>query len=160
MHGTWFGLLTIDLSETSAQPVKLVNRIKKFEFRSSFQTWLHRVSVNGTIDFLKKLRRKSAVSFEEMSSELNFFASDADSPMFGLEQEETKAEVWQVLASMTDKFRLVLVLREMEDFSYEEIAGVLDCPIGTVESRLFRAREMFKKKHGLMMLKRGKNERM
>ena len=135
-------------AEEAAQEifVKLIKNIQKFEFKSSFKTWLHRVVVNGVIDYIKKKKRHTRPSLDEIDA--NNVASIAynDQPSDGIEREESKVKVWKILNELPENYRVVMIMREMEERSYAEISEILECPVGTVESRLYRARNMFLEK--------------
>jgi len=121
-------------------------RLKAFEGRSSFKTWLSRILVNQTARLRRSKRVREVVKATDFSE-----ASQAllkGMKVTGLQDEsrnsEIRMDVMAALSGMSDEFRTVIVLREMEGLSYAEIAGVLDVPQGTVESRLFRARAELK----------------
>jgi len=134
--------------------LKAFRRLDSFQRQSSFYTWLCRIAINTALDFQKRAGRNPVQATEDpelsMGAEEGFrartSAAVAPAPDAGLEREEIAAITHRVLAELPEIFRTVLVLREFEDHSYQEIADVLGISIGTVESRLFRARARFRDK--------------
>jgi RNA polymerase sigma-70 factor (ECF subfamily) len=130
--------------------LKAYRRLETFQRQSSFSTWLYRIAVNTALDFLKRVGRSPVQAVEDpeltaapvrarAGSGVSISAPDAR-----LSREEVARVTQEVLAELPEIFRTVLVLREFEDLSYQEMAEVLGISIGTVESRLFRARARFK----------------
>lgn len=116
-----------------------------FQGQSAFSTWLYRLTSNACIDLLRRNRRKAAVSMT-VSDEDEDAPHETDvpderwSPERSLERSETHRAVHKGLAALSPEHRQVLVLRELEGLSYQEIAQVLDLEEGTVKSRIARAR--------------------
>lgn len=113
-----------------------------FQGDSSFSTWLYRLTNNVCIDFLRReKKRRGDASLDD--EERNFAAALTDpapTPQRALEQQELKQAVSDGLSQLSDDHRQVLVLREISGLSYEEIAQTLDLSVGTVKSRIARAR--------------------
>lgn len=128
--------------------LKAYRKLEGFQRQSSFSTWLYRVAVNTALDFLKKAGRSPVQTVED--PEVLASPSSAErgpriaAPDARMEREEVARITHAVLAELPEIFRTVLVLREFEDQSYQEMADLLGISIGTVESRLFRARARFK----------------
>jgi RNA polymerase sigma-70 factor, ECF subfamily len=130
--------------------LKTYRRLSTFQRQSSFSTWLYRIAVNTALDFLKRMGRSPVQAVED--PELSAAPSRAQAgsgvavaaPDARLRREEVARITAEVLDELPEIFRTVLVLREFEDLSYQEMADVLGVSIGTVESRLFRARARFK----------------
>jgi RNA polymerase sigma-70 factor (ECF subfamily) len=131
--------------------IKVYRKLESFQHQSSFSTWIYRITVNTALDFLKRSGRNPVQSVEDPE----MLGSTADGPNASgaghlaapdanLQREEIAQITQRVLAELPEIFRTVLVLREFEDLSYQEMAEVLSISIGTVESRLFRARARFK----------------
>ncbi|HET6205113.1 MAG TPA: sigma-70 family RNA polymerase sigma factor [Planctomycetota bacterium] len=124
---------------------KAFRRLHTFRFSSSFYTWLYRIGLNTANDCLEK-RARRPVSLSE-DPEVHARPSGAggeEGPVRAALRLELREVTRRVLESLPEKHRSILVLREYEGLGYDEIAAVLDCPLGTVESRLFRARGRFR----------------
>ena len=115
--------------------------IGTFTIGRNFYTWLYRICINLSINHLK--RRKFVVQASEISDEWDPLEKEAGGtdPSDTLISKETTAKVESAIDSLSPKHKAVLVLRVYEDMSYEDIARTLDISIGTVMSRLFRARQ-------------------
>ncbi len=120
--------------------VKAYYRIHAFKGTSSLYTWLYRVAVNAAKDYIKSRKRRPAASLEDLPMPATLMPSSGRPPIEGLEQRELRVRVHAAIARLPIRFRTVLALREIEGMAYHEIASVLDLSLGTVESRLFRAR--------------------
>ena len=118
--------------------------LPNFRGGSSFSTWLYRLAYNTTIDFLRKnsLRRDVSVPLGEEIPDVPDHAAD---PQQILEQNERRRALEQGLARLPEYYRSVLVLREVSGLSYQEIAGALKLDLGTVKSRIARARGELRK---------------
>ena len=127
--------------------LKAYRRLETFQRQSSFSTWLYRIAVNTCLDFLKR-RGRSPVQTVEDPELTGSAAARPDAARFapeaGLEREEIARITHEALDELPEIFRTVLVLREFEELAYQDIADMLGISIGTVESRLFRARARFK----------------
>jgi RNA polymerase sigma-70 factor (ECF subfamily) len=118
--------------------ITVYKNLKNFRFESLFTTWLYRITVNKSKDYLrKKTVRKIFVPIKEAGGELNY-----DSVT---EQNDTSKIVMNAISKLPAKLKLPLLLKDIEGFSYQEIAMTTNCEIGTVKSRIFRAREGLKK---------------
>jgi RNA polymerase sigma-70 factor, ECF subfamily len=134
-------------AEDAAQDtfVKAFRGLRGFRPDASLYTWLYRIAVNTCIDY--KRRRVFSSLFRitsEGEEDLIDSASAAPSPERLYESKQAGIGLWKGLAALSDKLRTVIVLKELEELSYEEIADVLDLPLGTVKSRIARAREELK----------------
>jgi RNA polymerase sigma-70 factor (ECF subfamily) len=126
--------------------VKVFRKLHTFQRDSAFFTWLYRIGVNTANDRLETRRRRRLHLVEDTELLDRSEATDGDGdgaaqPLLDAELREVTREI---LGHLPEKFRTVLILREYEDLSYTEMAEVLGISIGTVESRLFRARQKFK----------------
>jgi len=125
--------------------IKAYRAIKGFRGESAFYTWLYRIAINTAKNYLVSLgRRPPSTDIESEEAEVSEAGAglrDATTPERHLLADEIGRTVERVLAAMPDDLRTAITLREIEGLSYEEIAEVMDCPIGTVRSRIFRARE-------------------
>lgn len=122
---------------------KVYSKLDSFREDSAFYTWLYRVAVNTATDHLKKKRQDRAVLVDDLARLP--IADEADSPADGASREDLRGEVRKAMARLPEKFRTILVLRELQGLAYEDIARVLKISKGTVESRIFRAREKLKR---------------
>jgi RNA polymerase sigma-70 factor (ECF subfamily) len=125
-------------AEDAAQDVflKLFERVRSFDGRARFATWLHRLTVNHCLSRLERERLRSTSSLPESDD----LVARTSAPHEDLGRRERRAELEWLLARLSGDHRAVLVLRELEGRSYREIADVLAVPTGTVMSRLARAR--------------------
>jgi RNA polymerase sigma-70 factor (ECF subfamily) len=119
---------------------KAFYRIHSFKGGSSLYTWLYRVAVNAAKDYIKSRKRRPAASFEEVAGR-GALPAPARPSVEGLERRELRLQVRAAVDRLPERFRTVLALREIEGMPYNEIAEVLGLSLGTVESRLFRARK-------------------
>jgi RNA polymerase sigma-70 factor (ECF subfamily) len=130
--------------------LKAYSRLDSFQHQSSFYTWIYRIAVNTVLDFLKRRGRSPVTAVEDPelveSAAVSQPSSRVMSPDARLQREEIQQITAKILEGMPEIFRTVLVMREFEDMAYQDIADVLGISIGTVESRLFRARARFKDK--------------
>lgn len=114
-------------------------KLKTFKHNSAFYTWLYRIAFNTAISHRRK--RRPEVSVEAARELLGEEPVDArEDASDRLIRDERSAQVHRALAELSDEHRAILVLREMEGLCYERISEVLDLPVGTVRSRLHRAR--------------------
>lgn len=128
--------------EDVAQEVfmKVFTRIDAFDGRSRFYTWLYRVAANTAKDHVKKRARRPAVALDEESR----VESPGRGPFESAERAEARRKVREAIDELPLPYREVLALRELDGLSYNEIAAVLRVSLGTVESRLHRARSRLK----------------
>lgn len=117
----------------------------KFHGESSFATWIYRLTSNACIDFLRRAKRRSSLSMtvsldDEDESRQAELPDERYSPERQAEQRELQDTIRTGLSSLSEEHRQVLVLRELDGFSYSEIAQQLDLEEGTVKSRISRAR--------------------
>ncbi|MAV73152.1 MAG: RNA polymerase sigma factor RpoE [Halieaceae bacterium MED-G27] len=124
--------------------IKAYRALPKFRGDSAFYTWLYRIAANAAKNYLVALGRRP--SSDQVIDEGEYFdlpgrLKDHESPDAVLMGMELEQAVSSAIDSLPDELRAALTLREFEGLSYEEIAEILGCPIGTVRSRIFRARE-------------------
>ncbi len=121
--------------------------LKFYKFESSFSTWLYRLTTNACIDHLRKQKRQMTVSLtmdeEEEGQELDL-PDREPLPEDRLLKKEDQQQLQRAMEKLEEDARLILTLRVVEDLSYEQIAQIMDLKIGTVKSRLARARERLK----------------
>jgi RNA polymerase sigma-70 factor (ECF subfamily) len=114
-------------------------KLESFQSKSAFYTWLYRIAFNTAIS--RRRRRKPMASLDEARDTVGAEPVDRDAaPEANLERAEQAAQVQAALAALSEEHRTVLVLREIDGRDYETIGEMLDIPVGTVRSRLHRAR--------------------
>lgn len=132
--------------------IKLYKNIHSFKFDSSFATWLHRIAVNTCIDEYRKKKKhvqQAAYSFDESieneSSSIKRQIEDhALNPEQQIVQDETVNEVRYAIDQLKEEHKMIIILRDIRGHSYEEVSEILECSVGTVKSRLSRARSALK----------------
>jgi RNA polymerase sigma-70 factor (ECF subfamily) len=129
-----------DIIDDLAQEVfiKAYEALPNFRFQSSFYTWLYRIAVNKSRDELRKRKIRRFFSLQTLldSSDHELASKLAVEPR----DNEVQELIASALKSLPERFRTVIILKDIDGLSYEEIAEVLQCELGTVKSRLFRAR--------------------
>jgi RNA polymerase sigma-70 factor (ECF subfamily) len=125
--------------------IKAYRALKGFQGNSAFYTWLYRIGINTAKNHLvSRSRRPADQDIDIADAELyghTEHLSDVETPEAQLLTEEIKTKVAEAIAKLPADLRKAITLRELDGLSYEEIAEIMDCPIGTVRSRIFRARE-------------------
>jgi RNA polymerase sigma-70 factor (ECF subfamily) len=125
--------------------LRAYRNLASFHLDSALYTWLYRIAVNAAVDLAKKRRRRQHLSLDDEELVL-----DGALPAAGQDpgEEYERAELVQLvregIEALPERYRVILLLREYSDMSYESLAEVLELPKGTVESRLFRARMKLK----------------
>ena len=117
--------------------------LKFFRGEASFSTWLYRLASNACVDLLRKEQRHRAVSGPSLNDEDTYMdiADDAATPQELAERSELREQIEEGLQSLSPEHREVLILRELHQLSYDEIAQTLDLDTGTVKSRISRGRK-------------------
>lgn len=129
--------------------IKAYRGLKNFRGDSAFYTWLYRIAINSAKNYLVSQGRKSpayAVDVEDaehMESATNL--KEYDTPEGNMLTDEIEQTVYKAIKDLPEDLKTAITLRELEGMSYDEIANVMECPIGTVRSRIFRAREAIDK---------------
>lgn len=124
--------------------IKMLTAIENYEFRAPFKSWLTRIAVNVCRDHLRKKKVRSIMNFFKVNEETNeeqSFMDESPNPVMLLEKDERKKILLRAMERLPASSRMILVLRELNQLSYEEIAAALGWKMGTVKSRLFRARQ-------------------
>jgi RNA polymerase sigma-70 factor (ECF subfamily) len=136
------------VSEELAQEVfiKAYSNIKKFQFKSAFSTWLTRIALNHTSTFFTSKRHRMQVMTDEfdVNKHEGISVTDANQKEEQVNQEKLLARFREAVSQLKDIFRQVIVLCSLEGKSYEEAAEILDVPVGTIRSRLNKARLLVK----------------
>ncbi len=135
-----------DLAQESF--IKAWKSIKRFRGRSSFYTWIYRIVMNVTIDWLRKKQVKGAgmefddaLQLKEIDPASKTVPKADPLPHERMERREIRAKIDKAIAQLSPEHRAVILMKEIEEMQYHEIAETLGCSIGTVMSRLFYARK-------------------
>jgi len=125
--------------------LKAYRALPNFRGDSAFYTWLYRIAVNTAKNHLATQSRRAGELDKDISEieqiEANDALRDKATPERLLLRDEIQATVLTAIRELPEDLRTAIMLREVDGMSYEDIAGVMECPIGTVRSRIFRARE-------------------
>ncbi|OPX90749.1 MAG: ECF RNA polymerase sigma factor SigE [Pelotomaculum sp. PtaB.Bin104] len=141
--------------------IRAFKAIETFRNEADFGTWLHRITVNVWLNTRRKNGGRQLMSLDEPyksedGSEVRHEVADEGSdPQQVLEDKEFRGLVRLALMGLSEEHRAVLVLREIEGYSYEEVSSMLGCSLGTVKSRLSRAREVMRRKMTELARERG-----
>lgn len=120
--------------------VKVFKSIKNFNMQSTFKVWLYRIVVNACLDF----KRKKSIDFYPIDELMNFTGSNDDNPDDMVDKNYTSEIVNMSINKLEDDFKTIIILRDIQGFSYNEISEILSCNLGTVKSRISRARKNLK----------------
>lgn len=134
--------------------VKAFRAMDRFRGDSAFYTWLYRIAVNTAKNFLEARGRRPQGSADVTEAE-NFDDGarlrDSASPEKLLQREQLQQELGRAISNLPEELRSAFLLREYDGLSYEDIARILECPIGTVRSRIFRARDAVDRQLGPLL---------
>lgn len=138
------------LDVTQEAFIKAYRALPKFRGDSQFYTWLYRIAINTAKNYLVSRSRRppdtdidvNEGEFQDNSAVLR----DIENPESTLATRQLEKVIYQAIEDLPDELKVAVSLREFEGLSYEEIAEVMECPVGTVRSRIFRAREAIEKK--------------
>lgn len=130
--------------------VKAFSSLATFNDDYAFSTWLYKIAINNCIDHFRKKKLKTFSIDNPIDTHNGIirreFSDTSFLPDHPLLSEEKNKLIEDAIASLPEKYRISIVLRHSEDKSYEEISQILNIPLGTVKARIFRAREMLKKR--------------
>jgi len=129
----------LDLSQEAF--VRAYRHIRTFELDKAFFTWYYQILRNLCFNFLRRKKRHVLRFSEIPEHEVLALPSREQGPEEDLERNELQRRVWRAIEKLTELEREVIVLREFQNLSYREMAEVLQCPVGTVMSRLYNARK-------------------
>ena len=138
-----------DTHEAQEAFIKAYRALGNFRGDSAFYTWLYRIAINTAKNYLVSRGRRPPDS-DVSSEDAEFYdgdhgLKDLESPERSLLRDEIEDTVHRTIQQLPEDLRTALTLREFEGLSYEDIASVMQCPVGTVRSRIFRAREAIDK---------------
>ncbi len=130
--------------------IKAYRALPRFRGDSSFYTWLYRIGVNTAKNHLvAQGRRPPDADIEVQDAErldIDAMLREHDTPEAEAHRDEVERTVIEAIEALPEELRTAVTLRELEGMSYQEIATVMDCPVGTVRSRIFRAREAIERR--------------
>ncbi|MCO7244946.1 RNA polymerase sigma factor RpoE [Halomonas sp. Mc5H-6] len=125
--------------------IKAYRALGKFRSESAFYTWMYRIAINTAKNHLVSRGRRPPGSDLDISDaeivDQNGRLADAESPEASIARDQLEAAVYEAIEKLPDDLRTAITLRELDGLAYEDIAQVMQCPVGTVRSRIFRARE-------------------
>ena len=143
----------LDISQEAF--IKAYRALPRFRGDSAFYTWLYRIAVNTAKNYLAAQRRRPMdIELDLQDQEqygLHAKLKETDTPETVSMSDETRDALERAIEALPDDLRTAIILRELDGMSYEEIAQTMDCPVGTVRSRIFRAREAISKKVGALV---------
>ena len=124
--------------------IKSFNSLASFREDSSFYTWIYRITVNTSKNFLVSKKRKNELLSSDISEDQTYEIEyeDTDTPEDLLQASQLKKLITETIDQLGEDTKTALTLKEVDGLSYEEIAKVVNCPVGTVRSRIFRGREV------------------
>jgi RNA polymerase sigma-70 factor (ECF subfamily) len=135
--------------------IKAYRALPNFRGDSAFYTWMYRIAVNTAKNHLAAQRRRPMdIELDLQDPEqydLHAKLKETDTPEGVTLSRELQETVEKAIAALPDDLRTAIILRELDGMSYEEIAQTMDCPVGTVRSRIFRARDAISKKIGALV---------
>ncbi|MEW6061057.1 MAG: sigma-70 family RNA polymerase sigma factor [Bacteroidota bacterium] len=133
-----------DIVDDLAQEVfiKAYEGLPNFRFQSTFYTWLYRIAVNRSRDEMRRRKVRRFFTFQNVESSSNLKIENLVTTTF--DDENVKETIEQSLNKLPEKYRMPIILKDIDGLSYDEIADVLECEVGTVKSRLSRGRAMLK----------------
>lgn len=154
-HGLLHALGSAEDAQDIAQEafVHAFEKLSSYKGEAAFYSWLFRIALNASVSARRKTRRMSA-SVESRRDETGQEPSDenpANEPSYAMDVADRQRLVRQALSELSEEFRTALVLKEMDGMSYEEIAEVVEVPLGTVRSRIHRARLELRAKLSLLL---------
>jgi RNA polymerase sigma-70 factor (ECF subfamily) len=142
--------LALDITQEAF--IKAYRALPRFRGDSAFYTWMYRIAVNTAKNHLAAQRRRPMNVELDLQDpdqyDLHAKLKETDTPEAVTLSNELKETVERAIAALPEDLRTAIILRELEGMSYEEIAQTMECPVGTVRSRIFRARDAISKKVG------------
>lgn len=125
--------------------IKVYRNLPKFDEKSAFSTWLYRIAVNTCIDALRKNKIKQTVSLEQHTEQNQTIAYTTETPENVYLNKEKQNTIMEALQNLSPEHKAIILMRDIQNMTYGEIAECLSVSLGTVKSRIARAREQFKK---------------
>ncbi len=142
--------------------IKVFNSLDKYNPEYKFTTWIHRISSNATIDWMRK-KKLDTYSIEGNDDDSPGLRAQLEakvlSPLQDLEMSQLQGRIEQAIGELPFIYRQLIILRHLNELSYDEIATAVDLPLGTVKNRIFRGREILKSKLAEDMSRQGGSKR-
>jgi RNA polymerase sigma-70 factor (ECF subfamily) len=125
--------------------IKAYRALGKFRSESAFYTWMYRIAINTAKNHLVSRSRRPPGSDLDMADaevlDHSGRLADIETPEAAMARDQLETAVFEAIEALPEDLRTAITLREMDGLSYEDIANIMECPVGTVRSRIFRARE-------------------
>ncbi|WP_027966582.1 RNA polymerase sigma factor RpoE [Halomonas halocynthiae] len=125
--------------------IKAYRALGSFRAESAFYTWMYRIAINTAKNYLvSRSRRPPGTDLDMSDAEVLDHSgrlADIETPEAAIARDQLESAVFEAIEALPDDLRTAITLREMDGLSYEDIANIMECPVGTVRSRIFRARE-------------------
>lgn len=125
--------------------IKAYRALGKFRAESAFYTWMYRIAINTAKNHLVSRGRRPPGSDLDINDaeivDMSGRLADIETPEAAIARDQLEAAVFEAIENLPDDLRTAITLRELDGMSYEDIAHIMQCPVGTVRSRIFRARE-------------------
>ncbi|CAM2008397.1 RNA polymerase sigma factor [Acanthopleuribacter pedis] len=142
--------------------IKVFSSLDKYNPEYKFTTWIHRISSNATIDWMRK-KKLDTYSIEGQDDDSPGLRAQLEagglSPLQDLEMNQLQGRIEQAIAELPFIYRQLIILRHLNELSYDEIASAVELPLGTVKNRIFRGREILKGKLSEDMSRKGGSKR-
>lgn len=144
--------------------IKAYRALGRFRNESAFYTWMYRIAINTAKNHLVARGRRPPGSDMDISDaevlDQSGRLADIDTPESSIARDQLEKAVFETIEGLPEDLRTAITLREFEGLSYEDIAGIMECPVGTVRSRIFRAREAVDKRIQPLMYPDHESERV
>lgn len=124
--------------------IKAYRNLGSFKGSCMFSSWIYRITVNTCLDELRRRKKRNVVYLDAVENEGAAYPDRAPLPDQVAESNEKYKVILSAIRDLTEDYKTVIVLRDMQGFSYQEISQIIDCNIGTVKSRINRARNILK----------------
>jgi RNA polymerase sigma-70 factor (ECF subfamily) len=124
--------------------IKAYRNLGTFKGSCMFSSWVYRITVNTCLDEIRKRKKRNVLYLDAVDGEGAAFTDRAPLPDQVAESKEKYEAILSAIGALSDDYRTVIVLRDMQGFSYQDISGITGCNIGTVKSRINRARNILK----------------
>lgn len=126
--------------------LRVLRNVGRYKSRNSFKTWLYRIAANLCKNELRDRNRHKTLSLDDLAVDIESLSRDRYVPPDrAYEKEETRELVKNAVSALPEDQRMAIIMREYQDLSYEEIASALNCSLGAVKSKIYRARQNIKK---------------